>query len=80
MNLVAPTQTEETAENEVIIRVEGMMCEHCEKRVKDTLEVFDEIESAEPDFTNGTVKLAVKSQIDLKKLKKAISSAGYKMK
>ena len=66
--------------NELIIKVEGMMCEHCEKRVRDTLEAFDEIESAKADYKSSQVKLKLKGEVDIKKIRKAISSAGYKMK
>ena len=67
-------------QNELIIKVEGMMCEHCEKRVRDTLEAFDEIESAKADYKSSQVKLKLKGEVDIKKIRKAISSAGYKMK
>lgn len=66
-------------ENETVIRVEGMMCEHCEKRVKDCLEALDSIEEAQCDYKQGTVKITFSKEPDLKELKKAISSAGYKM-
>ena len=80
--IISSTEIEDKglSEKELTIRVEGMMCEHCEKRVKDCLEAFDEIETANADFRSGTVKLSVKNEIDLKKIKKAISTAGYKMK
>ena len=67
-------------ENELLIKVEGMMCEHCEKRVKDCLEALDEIDIAVSDYKAGTVKLTLNSNIDPKKIKKAVTSAGYKMK
>ena len=73
-------KNEDLSETELTIRVEGMMCEHCERRVRECLEAFDEIEAAQADFKSGTVKLTVKSQVDLKKIRKAVSSAGYKMK
>lgn len=77
----AEEETSETlSKNEMIIKVEGMMCEHCEKRVKDCLEAFDEVESAESNFKEGTVRLVLNAQIDPKKIKKAITSAGYKMR
>ena len=77
---ISVTESESESENEITIKVEGMMCEHCEKRVKDTLEAFDEIESAKPSHTSGTVVLTLKGEPDLKKIKKAVSAAGYKMK
>ena len=41
---------------------------------------LDEIESVVADHISGTVKLRLKGEADLKKIKKAVSSAGYKMK
>lgn len=73
-------EKESLSEGELIIRVEGMMCQHCEKRVRDTLEAFDEIESAQADHVSGTVKLRLNGEADLKKIKKAVVAAGYKMK
>ena len=67
-------------EKEMLIKVEGMMCEHCEKRVRDCLEALDEIDVAVSDYKSGTVKLTLNSQVDPKKIKKAVTSAGYKMK
>ena len=80
MKQLAEVSTEPLNENEMIIKVDGMMCEHCEKRVKDCLEALSEIESAESDYRQGTVKLVLKGEPDLKKIKKAITSAGYKLK
>ena len=71
---------EAVSENEMLIKVEGMMCEHCEKRVKDCLEALDEIDIAVSDYKTGTVKLTLNSSIDPKKIKKAVTSAGYKMR
>ena len=67
-------------ENEMVIKVEGMMCEHCERRVKECLEALDGIETAQCDYKMGTVKITLSEDVDLKVIKKAVSSAGYKMK
>lgn len=80
MKQLTEEASEPSNENEMLIKVDGMMCEHCEKRVKDCLEALSEIESAESDYRQGTVKLIIKGEPDLKKIKKAISSAGYKLK
>ena len=71
---------ETMSENEMLIKVEGMMCEHCERRVRDCLEALDEIDMAVCDYKSGTVKLTLSGSIDQKKIKKAVTSAGYKMK
>lgn len=78
--LKADDVTEAENQSELIIKVQGMMCEHCEKRVRDTLETFTEIELAEPDYKTGQVKLTLSGEPDMKKIRKAVSSAGYKMK
>jgi Cu2+-exporting ATPase len=57
-----------------------MMCEHCEKRVRDCLEALSEVEAAQCDYKTGKVKIILKEEADVKKIKKAVSSAGYKMK
>ena len=57
-----------------------MMCEHCEKRVKEALEALSEIEKAEPDFKTGQVALTLRGEADMKKIRKAIKDAGYKAK
>ena len=80
MKVTEVPSDEAVSENEMLIKVEGMMCEHCEKRVKDCLEALDEIDIAVSDYKSGTVKLTLNSSIDLKKIRKAVISAGYKMK
>lgn len=78
--LAAPLYENTENENEMLIKVEGMMCEHCEKRVKDCLEAMESIEEAQCDYKQGTVKITFTKEPELKEMKKAISSAGYKMK
>ena len=47
---------------------------------RDCLEDLDEIETAQCDYKQGTASITLKEEVDLKKVKKAISAAGYKMK
>ena len=63
----------------VSLKVSGMMCGHCEARVKDALEELPEVKSAEADYKTGTVFINLKSECDEKKLKKVISEQGYKV-
>ncbi|MBO7681214.1 MAG: heavy-metal-associated domain-containing protein [Clostridia bacterium] len=60
------------------IQVEGMMCEHCEARVREALEGVRKVESAVPDHTAGTVVLRLSGDVKEEKLKKAVEEAGYK--
>lgn len=78
--LSAPSAEKAQGESESVITVSGMMCEHCEKRVKEALEALSEIEKAEPDFKTGQVALTLRGEADMKKIRKAIKAAGYKAK
>ncbi len=60
------------------ILVDGMMCEHCEKRVKNCLEAIDGIESAVADFNSKKVVLSLSKEPDFKIIKSEIKKAGYK--
>lgn len=68
----------ETATMERTIKVEGMMCEHCEARVKEALEGVRKVESAVPDHNAGTVVLQLSGDVKDAKLQKAVEEAGYK--
>lgn len=63
---------------EKTIKVEGMMCEHCEAHVKEALEKIRGVESAAPDHTTGEVKMTLSKEVKDKDFEKAITKAGYK--
>lgn len=77
---IKPASSREQRENEMVISVSGMMCEHCENRVKAALEKVKGIKEAYTDFNTGEVKLILKGTPDKKEIKKAIKDAGYKLK
>ena len=62
---------------EKTIRIEGMMCPHCEARVKKALEALKEVDSAVTSHENGTAVVVLNKEISDKKLKKAIEAEGY---
>lgn len=59
------------------IKVNGMMCGHCEASVKKALEAIDGIELAEPSHKNDTVTITSSKDIDEAVIKAAVSGAGY---
>ena len=59
------------------VKIEGMMCEHCEARVKRLLEKQDEIASAEVSHKDGTAILTLNAPISDEKLKALIEDDGY---
>lgn len=61
-----------------IIRVEGMMCPHCEAHVKAALLALEGVTDAVADHTAGTATVTLSSAVDETVLRAAIESAGYK--
>lgn len=64
---------------EKIIKVKGMMCPHCEARVKSALEEITAVESASPSHQSGEVKIVLSAEVDNATLEKAIENAGYEV-
>ena len=62
-----------------VIKVEGMMCPHCEARVKSTLEDLPHVLSAVPDHKSGMVTLTLSAEINDETIKGAIEAQGYKL-
>ncbi len=63
----------------VTLRISGMMCGHCEKRVKDALEALPGVAGAEVSHTAGTAVVTFTAPVASKQLKKAVRDAGYRV-
>lgn len=61
------------------ITVEGMMCPHCEARVRDTLKALEGVLSAEVDFHTGKAVVAAANEIPDEVFKSEIEKQGYKV-
>ena len=75
------TKTKQEAETtmEKTMKIEGMMCEHCEARVKKSLEALPEVEAAAVSHENGTAVVTLKSEVADDVLKKAVEDQDYKV-
>lgn len=62
---------------EKTIKVEGMMCGHCEAHVKEALEKIKGVEEATADHETGKVVLKLSKDVDDKKISDAVKKAGY---
>ena len=60
------------------VKIEGMMCEHCEARVKKTLEALEGIESATPNHKENVAVIELSKDVDEEVIKKAIEDQDYK--
>ena len=60
------------------MKIEGMMCQHCEARVKKTLEAIEGVESAEVSHVAGTA-VVTGAALDAAVLKSAVEAQDYKV-
>ena len=61
------------------MNIEGMMCGHCEARVKKCLEELPGVESAAVSHEKGTAVVTMTQKIDNAVFKKAIEEQGYQL-
>ncbi len=61
------------------MKIEGMMCGHCEARVKKALEALAEVDVAEVSHEAGTAVVTLNREIDNGTLKKAVEDQDYKV-
>ncbi len=61
----------------VTLRVKGMMCAHCEARVRTALEALPGVAQAEPSHEKGSVLLALSQPVADEALAWAVTDAGY---
>lgn len=64
---------------EKTFKVEGMMCPHCEARVKNTLEAMAEVSKADVSYQSGTATVFLSKNVSDDVLKKVIEDQGYKV-
>ena len=81
----APKQTifyhqEETTMTTKTMKIEGMMCGHCEARVKKALEALPGVESAEVSHEKGEALVHLSGQESDEALKKAVEEQDYTVK
>lgn len=64
---------------EKTMKIEGMMCPHCEARVKKTLEDMAQVKEAVVSHADGTAVVKLAEAVDNDVLKKTIEDQGYKV-
>ncbi len=62
---------------EKTLKIEGMMCPHCEMRVKKALEAVPGVESAVASHTEGTAVVTLTAPVEDAVLRKAVEDQGY---
>ena len=61
------------------LKIEGMMCSHCEARVKKCLEEINGVESAEVSHEKGTAVVMLTDNVPFDTLKAAVEAQDYKV-
>lgn len=61
------------------MKIEGMMCGHCEARVKKCLEALDGVEGAEVSHESGTAEVSMTAEVPDEVLKKAVEDQDYQV-
>ena len=67
----------EKTEMTVTMNIKGMMCEHCEARVKKTLEAIPQVERAEVSHTENRAVVILKEEVPFSVLKAAVEAQDY---
>lgn len=64
---------------EITLKVNGMMCEGCENRVKNALKDIEGVENVIADHTTGTVTVTANNETLESKIKETIEDIGYEV-
>ena len=59
------------------VKIDGMMCNHCEMHVKKALEALDGVESAEASHEKKQAILKLSREVPEDEIRKAVKDAGY---
>lgn len=78
-NTLKTTIEKETKTMEKTLKIEGMMCGHCEAHVKKALEALDGVTNAEVSHKAGTAVVTMEKEITNDVLKQTVEDQGYKV-
>ena len=70
---------EDTNAMKKTMKIEGMMCGHCEATVKKTLEAIEGVASADVSHESGTAVVTLSAPVEDAALKKAVEDKDYKV-
>ena len=62
----------------ITMKIEGMMCPHCEARVKSVLEANESVSAADVSHKEGRATVTATADVS-DALRAAVESAGYKV-
>ena len=72
-----PIKGKERKTMEKTVRIQGMMCPHCEAHMKAALEALPQVDEAVCSHAKGTAVLTLNADLPYETLKATVASAGY---
>ena len=72
-----PAKQHVSSKETAVVKIEGMMCEHCEHAIKTALEALPFIETAEASHEAGTAIIKLTGPIDKAAIQKAVEDEDY---
>jgi Cu2+-exporting ATPase len=79
LNLVKLYDNKEEKIMTKTMKINGMMCGHCEARVKKTLEALEQVSAAVVSHETGTAVVTLNAEISNEELKKVIEAQDYEV-
>jgi Cu2+-exporting ATPase len=61
------------------MKIEGMMCGHCEATVKKALEALPQVDEAKVSHETGTAEVTLNAELSNDVLKKTVEDKDYKV-
>lgn len=65
---------------EIILNVDGMMCEGCENRIKNILKTIKGVIDISAKYETGIVKVLAKDNVEEQNIKEKIEDIGFSVK
>ena len=63
-----------------LVEINGMHCEHCQKKVEDTLYSIPEVEEVTVSLSEKNAKITLNEEVNDMMIANLINAAGYKVK
>ena len=64
---------------EIKLKVKGMRCEGCENRIKNSLEMLDEVKEVNANHNTGEVLIKLSQDVNIDKIKELIIDLGFEV-
>lgn len=64
---------------EQVLKIEGMMCGHCQKHVEEALSAMDGVTSVNVDLEGKKATVTTNKEISTDQFSKVIADAGYEL-